>query len=89
MAEQLAIEHPDRCPKCGGETTFGFGLAGGGVEDEDELVVNWDHKDQTVLVQTIIGDGGYSTLISRYDAMRLAGWIIEKVGLSYVSGEQK
>ena len=35
MADQLVIEHPDWCPKCGGETTFGFGLAGGGAEDED------------------------------------------------------
>lgn len=25
---------PDQCPECGGEVTFGFGLAGGGAPDE-------------------------------------------------------
>ena len=34
-SERLIPEDPDRCPKCGGETTFSYGLAGGGVEDEE------------------------------------------------------
>jgi hypothetical protein len=33
------VEDVDRCPKCGGETTFGFGLAGGGVKDDDGQTV--------------------------------------------------
>ncbi len=29
----------ERCPSCSGETTFGFGLAGGGALDEAGQVV--------------------------------------------------
>lgn len=36
----MAIEEfDDACPKCGGETTFGFGLAGGGMPDEEGQTV--------------------------------------------------
>jgi hypothetical protein len=35
----MTIEDADRCPKCGGETTFGFGLAGGGQKDEEGQTV--------------------------------------------------
>jgi len=34
VSETGAPVDSDHCPECGGETTFGFGLAGGGVEDE-------------------------------------------------------
>lgn len=33
----MPIEN-DQCPKCGGEITFGFGLAGGGVKENGETV---------------------------------------------------
>jgi len=29
------IEDPKNCPKCNGEITFGFGLAGGGTKNDD------------------------------------------------------
>ncbi len=35
----MKIEEPRSCPKCGGEITFGFGLAGGGVQSEDGSTV--------------------------------------------------
>jgi len=39
MSEPLKIDSPDTCPKCNGETTFGYGLAGGGTLDEHGDVV--------------------------------------------------
>jgi len=36
------------CPKCGGEITFGFGLAGGGYGPYWLcLVCDWFHKEET------------------------------------------
>jgi hypothetical protein len=32
----VKVEDVDRCPKCNGETTFGFGLAGGGAKDPED-----------------------------------------------------
>ena len=34
----MKVEEPRSCPKCGGEVTFGFGLAAGGVVSEDGTV---------------------------------------------------
>lgn len=34
----IKVEHPQECPACGGEITFGFGLAGGGVDSEQGTV---------------------------------------------------
>lgn len=31
MIGGLAVAFTDACPKCGGETTFGYGLMGGGM----------------------------------------------------------